>query len=173
MGGTSQPHSVWMSLADRAKCEYYQALQDAETSYCTPDQEKSKPQDAAQTPEDYFRTQMQKELERRNSIAEINLKDEWKSDGMKNWINFQADKLAGYFSIGDHLSKERYWTDRADLTGAEWFNNQPLPKNATETRRRLASMGPAAQCLERRRLATGGPRTPPVLAALMAEIEEA
>merc|ERR1711964_188147 len=27
-----QPHSVWMSPADRANCEYYQGLQDAETS---------------------------------------------------------------------------------------------------------------------------------------------
>merc|ERR1711964_819773 len=108
-------------------------------------------------PKDYFRTQMQKELERRNSISEINL----------DWINFQAEKLAEYHRKS-YLLPVRYWTNG----GAEWFNNQPLPKNAT-ARRRLASMGPAAQCLARRRLATGGPRTPPVLAALMAEIEEA
>merc|ERR1711964_625196 len=56
-----------------------------------------------------------------------------------------------------------------DGTGTSRYYGYYTP----ETRRRLTSMGPAAQCLERRRLATGGPRTPPVLAALMAEIEEA
>jgi len=69
------------------------------------------------------------------------------------------------------LSKEEFWA-MPRQGPSQWFN-QLLNWDVPEQRRRLASMGPAAQCLERRRLATGGPRTPPVLAALMAEIEEA
>jgi len=125
-----------------------------------------------QSPKDYFKTQIRKhfdELKIRKKKLEI--------DGEKvdDFIINQARYYAQNRPKG--VTKETYWAQRGakgvynDLPGS-WelpgFTCYPI-----EGRRRLASMGPAAQCLERRRLATGGPRTPPVLAALMVEIEEA
>jgi len=153
--------------------------------------EQSKQQDAAQSPKDYFSKQMEEHF---NHMKKVNLlagkpaipevtRRNGSTINPQKWIEEQARTTANcYDAIVQQLkptvvTKEYYWAQRGakgvynDLPGA-WelpgFTCYPI-----EGRRRLASMGPAAQCLERRRLATGGPRTPPVLAALMAEIEEA
>jgi len=141
----------------------------------------SKPQDAALSPEKYFDKQMWvhfNHMKRKNLLAGNPAFPEVRRYGTnpKDFVDRQVLIMVNDYNT-QKLSKEEFWAAR----GPHDFYNA-LPEKweladyscyPTPGRRRLASMGPAAQCLERRRLATGGPRTPPVLAALMAEIEEA